>query len=155
MPNKLKRQNRIKELLTTYNISNQDDLLRLLKKEGFAITQATMSRDFAELGVVRAFVQGNACYILDPDESGNQIAKLIGFEILSVQHNETMVVVRTLAGRAQGVAHFIDRLNKEEIMGTIGGDDTLLVIPNKKENVPVVINFIKKLMTESPGRKVK
>ncbi|MDP4115505.1 MAG: arginine repressor [Bacteroidota bacterium] len=155
MPNKLKRQGRIKELLSTYSISNQDDLLRLLKKEGFAITQATMSRDFAELGVVRAFVQGNVCYMLDPDESGNQIAKLIGFEILSIQHNETMVVVRTLAGRAQGVAHFIDRLNKEEIMGTIGGDDTLLVIPNKKENVPVIIDFIKKLMTENPGRKVK
>jgi transcriptional regulator of arginine metabolism len=155
VPIKLKRQTRIKELLSTYIVSNQEDLLRLLKKEGYEMTQATLSRDFAELGVVRVFTDGGIRYILNADESGKQIAKLIGFEILSVQHNETMVVIRTLAGRAQGVAHFIDRLNKEEIMGTVGGDDTLLIIPNKAANLPVVVEFVKKLMTENPSQRVK
>lgn len=155
MPIKLKRQTRIKELLSTYIVSNQEDLLRLLKKEGFEMTQATLSRDFAELGVVRVFTDGGIRYILNADESGKQIAKLIGFEILSVQHNETLIVIRTLAGRAQGVAHFIDRLNKEEILGTVAGDDTVLIIPNKASSLQFVIDFIKRLMTESPSQRSK
>ncbi len=155
MPVKLKRQTRIKELLSTYIVSNQEDLLRLLKKEGFEMTQATLSRDFAELGVVRVFTDGGIRYILNAEESGKQIAKLIGFEILSVQHNESMIVMRTLAGRAQGVAHFIDRLNKEEIIGTVAGDDTVLVIPNKVVSMQIIIDFIKKLMTESPQHRNK
>ncbi len=155
MPVKLKRLTRIKELLSTYIVSNQEDLLRLLKKESFEMTQATLSRDFAELGVVRVFTDGGIRYILNSEESGKQIAKLIGFEILSVQNNESMIVIRTLAGRAQGVAHFIDRLNKEEIIGTVGGDDTVLVIPNKSESMPKIIDFIKKLMTESPNQRAE
>ncbi len=155
MPIKLKRQTRIKELLATYNVSNQEDLLRLLKKEAFEMTQATLSRDFAELGVMRVFTDGGIRYILNADESGKQIAKLIGFEILSVQFNENLIVIRTLAGRAQGVAHFIDRLNKEEIIGTVGGDDTVLIIPNKSESMLIIIDFIKKLMTESPNQRAE
>ena len=119
------------------------------------MTQATLSRDFAELGVVRVFTDGGIRYILNAEESGKQIAKLIGFEILSVQHNESMIVMRTLAGRAQGVAHFIDRLNKEEIIGTVAGDDTVLVIPNKVVSMQIIIDFIKKLMTESPQHRNK
>ncbi len=119
------------------------------------MTQATLSRDFAELGVVRVFTDGGIRYILNADESGKQIAKLIGFEILSVQHNETLIVIRTLAGRAQGVAHFIDRLNKEEILGTVAGDDTVLIIPNKASSLQFVIDFIKRLMTESPSQRSK
>lgn len=154
MPVKLKRQIRIKELLASYAIANQEDLLKFLKREGFEITQATLSRDFAELGVVRVFLDGGIRYILNTDVSGKQIARLIGFEILSVQHNESMVVMRTLAGRAQGVAHFIDRLNREEIIGTVGGDDTVLVIPNSAANIPKVLEIIRNLMTEVPGQKL-
>jgi transcriptional regulator of arginine metabolism len=65
-----------------------------------------------------------------------------------VQNNESLIVIRTLAGRAQGVAHYIDRLNKVEILGTVGGDDTVLVIPNKSDNIPVIVNWIKDLMNK-------
>lgn len=153
MPAKQKRQARIRELLNTYYVSSQEYLLKLLKNDGFDMTQATLSRDFAELGVVRVFVEGGIRYIMNADESGKQIAKLIGFEILSVQHNESMVVIRTLAGRAQGVSHFIDRLNREEIIGTVGGDDTVIVIPNSVNNLDKVLEIVKTLMTEVPGKR--
>ena len=150
MSAKLKRQSRIKEILGEYIISNHDDLLTKLKREGVNVTQATLSRDFNELGVIKS-VSGNGIrYVLNPEESGRQIAKLIGYEIISVEHNEILILLRTLAGRAQGVAHYIDRLNDKEIMGTVGGDDTVLIIPNNKKNIPTVINKLRNIMTELP-----
>ena len=151
MSAKLKRLNRIKELLNSKSISSHESLVKLLSDEGIQVTQATLSRDFAELGVIRTFTENGTRYILDSHESGKQIAKLIGFEILSVEHNESLVVIRTLAGRAQGIAHFIDRLNNPEILGTVGGDDTVLVIPSSEKSIPNLINLIKKMMTEQNG----
>jgi transcriptional regulator of arginine metabolism len=152
MSAKLKRQNRIKEILNDCFITNQEDLIRILKEESVNVTQATLSRDFAELGVARTVTEKGVRYVLDANESGKQIAKLIGFEILGIEHNETLIIVRTLAGRAQGVAHYIDRLNKEEIIGTVGGDDTVLIIPNKNKNIPLVVEMIKTMMTEIPSK---
>ncbi|OGU32512.1 MAG: hypothetical protein A2057_16295 [Ignavibacteria bacterium GWA2_35_9] len=149
---KLRRQIRIKEILNDTVISNQEELGKKLKEEGYVVTQATLSRDFAELGVIRTMFNGSARYILNPSESGKQIAKLIGFEILNIEHNESLVIVRTLAGRAQGVAYYIDRLNKEEILGTVGGDDTVLIIPNTHKSIPAIISLVKNIMTELPSK---
>lgn len=151
MSSKLKRLNRIKELLNSKTISSHEGLVKLLSDEGIQVTQATLSRDFAELGVIRTFTEYGPRYILDAHESGKQIAKLIGFEILSVENNESMVLIRTLAGRAQGIAHFIDRLNNPEILGTVGGDDTVLIIPSSHKNIPSIVALIKKMMTEQVG----
>jgi transcriptional regulator of arginine metabolism len=149
---KLKRQNRIKELLNDNFISNQEELSDLLKQEDILVTQATLSRDFAELGVVRTNTEKGIRYILDSNESGKQIARLIGFEILDIDYNESLVIVRTLAGRASGVAHYIDRLNREEIIGTVGGVDTVIVIPNSHKNIRVIIDLIKQMMSELPSK---
>jgi len=149
---KLRRQIRIKEILNDTVISNQEELGKKLKEEGYVVTQATLSRDFAELGVIRTMFNGSARYILNPSESGKQIAKLIGFEILNIEHNESLVIVRTLAGRAQGVSYYIDRLNKEEILGTVGGDDTVLIIPNTHKSIPAIISLVKNIMTELPSK---
>ena len=148
MASKLKRQNRIKEILQIKHIANQEDLLVYLKRDGYEITQATLSRDFAELGVVRIFTEYGVRYILNAEESGKQIARLVGFEILTVHHNESAVIVRTLAGRAQGVAHYIDKLNSKLILGTIAGDDTILVVPANVKNIADIVQLINKIMNE-------
>ncbi len=148
MSSKLKRLNRIKELLTEEVITSHESLLQLLAEEGIEVTQATLSRDFAELGVIRTITENGPRYILDTQESGRQVAKLIGFEIMNVDYNESLIVVRTLAGRAQGVAHYIDRLNDKQILGTVAGDDTVLVIPNSRKSIPDLVQLIKKMMTE-------
>lgn len=155
MSAKLKRQNRIKEILNNKLISNHEDMLKILDKEDVHITQATLSRDFAELGVIRTFTDTGTRYVLNLYESGKQIARLIGFEILNVENNESMIVIRTLAGRAQGVAHYIDRLNRVEILGTVGGDDTVIVIPNSHKNVDKVVALIKNMMMQQPDFKIK
>jgi len=149
MSAKLLRQNKIKRILTDRIISNQDQILRLLKNEGVTVTQATLSRDFADLGVIRTFTELGVQYLLSSTDYGKEISKLIGLEILNVTFNDNVIVIRTLAGRAQGVAHYIDRLNKEEILGTIGGDDTVLVIPDESKNLKKIITFLENLTTRN------
>jgi len=146
MSNKLKRMNRIKEILNSQVISSQEVIVKILSEEGIKITQATLSRDFAELGVIKTFTEYGPRYILDSTESGKQIAKLISFEILSVEHNESLVVIKTLAGRAQGIAFFIDRINNSAIMGTVGGDDTVIIIPSSHKRIPELVELIKNVM---------
>ena len=149
MSAKLKRQSKIKRILTDRIISNQDQILRMLKSEGINVTQATLSRDFADLGVIRVFTELGVQYLLSSVDYGKEITKLVGLEILNVSYNETAIVIRTLAGRAQGVAHYIDRLNKEEVLGTIAGDDTVLVIPDSAKNIKKIIDFLENLSTRN------
>lgn len=149
MSSKLVRQNKIKRILSDRIISNQEQILIILKNEGVNITQATLSRDFADLGVIRTFTPLGVQYVLSSTDYGKEIAKLVGLEILNVANNENMIVLRTLAGRAQGVAHYIDRMNKEEIMGTIGGDDTVLIIPNKISNINKILEILKNIIIDN------
>lgn len=149
MSSKLVRQNKIKRILTERIISNQEQILKLLHNEGVTITQATLSRDFADLGVIRTFTNLGVQYVLSSTDYGKEIAKLVGLEILNIAQNESMIVLRTLAGRAQGVAHYIDRLNREEILGTIGGDDTVIIIPNNVSNLNKIVEMLKNLITDN------
>ena len=148
MYNKAHRQNRIKEILKDKIIFNQEELVELLNDEGIEITQATLSRDFQELGVVRTSAAEGSRYTLNVEEAGNQIRKLISFEILMVESNEMLVIVRTLAGRAQGVAHYIDKLNSKLILGTIAGDDTILIVPSSVKSIADIVQLIKYIMDE-------
>lgn len=146
MASKLVRQSKIKRILSERIISNQEQILKLLHNEGVTITQATLSRDFADLGVIRTFTKLGVQYSISSNDYGKEIEKLVGLEILNIASNESLIVLRTLAGRAQGVAHYIDRLNKVEVLGTIAGDDTVLVIPDKAKNISVIIKLLKKLI---------
>ena len=149
MSSKIARQTKIKEILQHQVVSSQEELVEILKSWDIEVTQATLSRDFSELGVVRVHQDGRMRYTVNLLESGAQVKKLIGFEILNVNHNESMVVIRTLAGRANGVAYFIDRLDKTEILGTVAGDDTVIIIPNTIRNIPVIVQMVKQMMHDA------
>jgi transcriptional regulator of arginine metabolism len=146
MYSKTHRQNRIKELLKEKIFYNQEELVNTLSNEGIEVTQATLSRDFQELGVVRTSAAEGSRYTLNVEEAGNQIRKLISFEILSVEFNEMVIIVRTLAGRAQGVAHYIDKLNSKLILGTIAGDDTIMIVPSSTKNITDIVQLMNKIM---------
>ncbi|MBU0560163.1 MAG: arginine repressor [Bacteroidetes bacterium] len=148
MQNKTLRHNKIKEILKDHHIGNQEELVKLLAGEGIEVTQATLSRDFQELGVIRTVISDGNKYTLNVEEAGNQIRKLISFEILSVEFNEMLILVRTLAGRAQGVAHYIDKLNSNIVLGTIAGDDTIMIVPSSINKIPEVVELVNKIMNE-------
>lgn len=120
----------IRRLLQAREVSSQDELARLLAEEGVQCTQATLSRDLRDLGVVRVRGPRGARYELDQRSRYlRALREVVGMEITEVRHNGQLVVLRTLNGRAEGVAGFLDAMGDPRIMGTVAGDDTVFVAP--------------------------
>lgn len=148
MTDKPRRHFAIKQIIQAGQAGNQEELRRRLARLGFKTTQATLSRDLKELGIARKVEGGQWRYAL-PDASGaGALRGIVGAEIHSIQHNEGLIVVRTLPGAAHTVGEFIDRQNHREIIGTVAGDNTLLVVPKSQRRIAAVVSFLKHQLIE-------
>ncbi len=130
MPGKPRRHSRIVELLRSHAVGSQDQLRALLEREGFRVTQATLSRDLRALGVVK----GPGGYALASDRgfagagaASAALSEVLAQYALRIEAAGQLVVVRTGAGHAQVVALAIDRSGEDGVVGTIAGDDTIFV----------------------------
>ncbi len=141
-----KRHSLIKTLIASQNIYNQTQLVKILKQKGIKVTQATLSRDLAELGVVRVPTSEGYVYKLDIEGGDGAIRTRIAEEIVSIELNECVILVKTFLGRASGVAVYIDKQNDPEILGTIAGDDTIIVVPKTIKNIKKVIEQLKLIL---------
>ena len=124
------RQNKILELISEKAIEKQEDLVKKLNDAGFAVTQATVSRDIKELNIVKTVVNGKQKYVRE-QSSGNVSSKLedmIRHSVLSIDHASNIAVIKTLSGSANVVALLIDNMKDKDILGTIAGDDTTVVV---------------------------
>jgi transcriptional regulator of arginine metabolism len=146
--NKNARQALIKEIIATREVASQEDLCSLLEKNGFETTQATLSRDLHELGIVRIPAESGFKYVFHLEDSESALKQLIGMEIINILHNESTVIVRTMPGRAAGVAIYLDRLKNSHILGTVAGDDSIIVLPDSHKNVYLVVASLKKIAQE-------
>ncbi len=146
--NKFQRQFIIKEIIQNHDVSNQEELVSVLKKRGIVVTQATLSRDFAEMGIVRIHAKGKLRYSLSTHFEEGAITPLVTQEVLGIESNESLIVVRTLPGRASGVASYIDSVRNKLILGTIAGDDTVLVTPVSVKKTSALIKQMKKMLLE-------
>jgi len=135
MANTKERQFVIKQIIQEEQIANQEKLLNRLHQRGFKTTQATLSRDLHKMGIVRIPTGEGYRYMIAGDEGGHSFRNLVGMEILSIHHNESMVVVKTITGRANGVALFIDQLKNPHIMATLAGENAILVIPDRTAHI--------------------
>jgi len=140
--NKQARQQKIREILQQHTVENQHDLLQLVRDSGMAVAQATLSRDCAELGIIRSRINGNYRMVFPDDNAGRIIKGLVGIEVLGITSNETTVIIKTLAGRAHGVGSYLDQLRSPLVLGTIAGDDTVLVIPSSVLNIDDLKSYI-------------
>lgn len=141
---KIQRQIKIRELITNNDISTQDELVERLKELEFNVTQATVSRDIKELELVKVpSANGNYIYSLPADQRFNPLEKLkrlIMDAFVSIDHTSHFIVLKTLPGNAHAIGVLIDNLTWDEIMGTICGDDTCLIICRTEENTDDVKN---------------
>jgi transcriptional regulator of arginine metabolism len=115
-------------------IHSQSDLVKQLKKAGFVVTQATASRDLEEIGAVRGrSSSGESVYMISDsdDESISRTMPVPSDLIISVEASGNLAVVRTPPGGAQLLASSLDHSGISEIIGTIAGDDTVLVVSRK------------------------
>ena len=131
MTNKKERLNVICRIIQQSNISNQEELLKALEVEGFQVTQATLSRDIRKLKVIKVH-----------DEQDNYVYRLPDY-LPTMQHQDpeathpniefsgNLAVIKTRPGYAMGIASDIDSQCPQEILGTIAGDDTILIIPRE------------------------
>lgn len=120
----LLRREALRDLLTEGRSSTQSELCELLVARGYAATQSTISRDLKRLGARRSVGDdGVAVYRLE----GRR--RLAPGMVIAVDHNEQMVVLRTEIGRAQAVGLDLDTMEHPDVLGTLAGDDTVLVVP--------------------------
>ncbi|MBJ8341551.1 MULTISPECIES: arginine repressor [Antrihabitans] len=132
------RQARIVDLLSTNSVRSQTELAALLASEGIEATQATLSRDLEELGAVklRAADGGVGVYVVPEDGSPvrgvsggtDRVSRLLSELLVSTAASGNLVVLRTPPGAAQYLASALDRASLPDVVGTIAGDDTILVI---------------------------
>ncbi|RYG74647.1 transcriptional regulator ArgR [Lentibacillus lipolyticus] len=139
---KIQRHIKIRELITEKEIETQDELTDQLKAAGFAITQATVSRDIKEMHLVKVpSLNGSYKYSLPADNRFNPLDKLkrlIRDAFVKMEYTSHFIVLKTLPGNAHALGVLIDNLEWEEIMGTICGDDTCLIICRTEEDPAVI-----------------
>ncbi len=130
---KLVRHNRITELIGSEAIYTQEDLRNQLRRSGIHVNQATLSRDLRELGLVKT-VNGYA--LPAAEEAGGPplpaVEHLLREFVVDVREAENLLVLKTTPGSAQPVAAAVDSADWSEVVGTIAGDDTILIITATK-----------------------
>lgn len=144
---KLSRQNLILELVQQESVANQEQLRKLLLRQGFDVTQATLSRDINDLALVKT----PAGYSITHGEQQSEPAfhsagRLVREFVIEVREAQNLLVIKTATGSAQPVAAAIDSEGWTEIVGTVGGDDTILVISQNKKNAHRIALRIKGMM---------
>lgn len=131
--NKTLRQRAILDALKHGAFANQEVLQRVMRKRGFRVGQATLSRDIRDLNLSKThdgytLPQGEAAVALPP------VSRLVREFVLDVRSAQNLLVVKTIVGSAQPVAAALDEVDWPEVVGTIAGDDTILIVcPDKEE----------------------
>ena len=147
------RHNAIRDLLAHSRVTNQDELRRKLRRRGIQVTQATLSRDIHELRLFKgpggySLPNGtaNGASAADEDDAPPTIEEMLNSFGLRVVHAMNQVILRTVMGGAQPVAAALDRQDWAEVVGTIAGDDTVLVICQDQRRAGEVENRLRKIL---------
>ena len=138
---KAARQQRIADLLTRTAVRSQTQLAQLLADDGIEVTQATLSRDLVELDAVKVRIPSGALVYAVPAQGGDprpqagestaaeaRLSRLLNELLVSAEGSANLALLRTPPGAAQFLASAIDRVRPEDVLGTVAGDDTVLVI---------------------------
>lgn len=136
MKNKSNRLDAIKIIISSKEVGSQEELLQELSREGFALTQATLSRDLKQLKVAKAAsMNGNYVYVLPNNTMYKRMVEphkaselLMHSGFISIEFSDNLAVIKTRPGYASSLAYDIDVHNFPEILGTIAGDDTIMMV---------------------------
>lgn len=134
---KYKRQSRIIKIVKSMPVHTHEELIEILKNDGFKVTQATVSRDIKELGLIKVpSSDGTSVYSVPETAKENTAARveMVSESIQQVTAAMHTIVINTYPGMASAVAAALDSSLKEDILGSIAGDDTVLVVTHSPEN---------------------
>ena len=155
MKNKNSRLDSIKIIISSKEIGSQEELLQELAKEGFQLTQATLSRDLKQLKVAKAAsMNGNYVYVLPNNtmykrmtesHTASEMLRHNGF--VSIEFSGNIAVIKTRPGYASSLAYDIDNSQSYEILGTIAGDDTIMCAVRSVDDTILLMDKLKKLIS--------
>ena len=145
------RQAKLIELINLYSFDTQDALQAKLKECGFDVTQATVSRDIRELGIIKADV-GDGVYRYrvgkerERSEISGKFSLILRQAVSSVACANNLIVVKTYTGRGSAVGAAVDSMALSGVIGTLAGDDTLLIITNDNKTATEVTAILNELI---------
>ena len=148
---KSKRQAKILEIISNRNIETQEQLLAELQAEGFRGTQATISRDIKELRIVKELTSlGTYRYTISASDLGSSFSARLNtiFRecVISFDYAQNIIVVRTLPGLASAAGSAIDAMNLSTIVGTLAGDDTVMIVMRDTNAAATLCGEIRSLL---------
>ncbi len=143
------RQNKILELITKNNVETQEQLCQLLKDAGYDVTQATVSRDIKELQLIKTQASDGKYKYTQLRGNGfisERFVKIFRETITKITPAGNLIVVNTLSGCASAAGEAIDSVDFPHIVGSIAGDNTLLLIVDKESHIPAVMKAFDEMM---------
>lgn len=151
MISKEQRQKRIQEIIAKENVSTQAELVERLRAEGIRVTQATVSRDINELRLVRLPIgkskhRYSLAQIQTESDVMDELGRLFRSFVTDVDRGENLLIVKTAEGHASGVAFFIDKLRRDDIVGTLAGQDTILLVARTTQEGETLLEELHSLM---------
>jgi len=147
---KTQRHKAILEIVETTSIETQEELASVLCKRGFDVTQATVSRDIKELRLLKVLTeQGTYRYaVAEKAEQGlsERLKRVFVESVLSMDSALNQIVIKTLPGGAHTAAELVDTMRWKEVLGTLAGDNTILVITRDVESTPAIVERFRGMM---------
>lgn len=147
---KKSRHEKIRELIEQYEIETQEELAERLKKEGYHVTQATVSRDIRELKLSKIPGEGGrqkyVVYENGDSQLGDKYIRVLKDGYASMDVAQNILVMKTVSGMAMAVAAAVDAMKMPEIVGCIAGDDTIMIAIRTADDTILVMDKIKKML---------
>ena len=146
---KSKRQQKILELIETYDITTQEELISRLNEAGYVATQATISRDIRELKLVKAMMVDGMYKYVHPTKRETPAPRFnsaLAESVLRIDSAGNIIVIRTYPGMAQPVASCIDAIGNADVLGCVGGDDTVIVVIRDPAKAADLCNKIRQML---------
>lgn len=145
------RHLKIREILGSQDIETQDELVEALRSAGYNVTQATVSRDIKELHLIKTpLSNGHYKYALPSEQRVNPLSRLkrvLSEHFVGIDYTDNLIVMKSMPGTANAIGALMDSLEWPELMGTICGDDTILMICRTREQSQEIVNRITAMLS--------
>ena len=145
------RRNRIKQIIKEREVARQEELVSILQEEGYKVTQATVSRDIKELKLTKVkgtTIKSKYAVQVDGhfDVSHDKVVTLLKAFIIHIESANNLVVIKTLSGNGSSCGMAVDKLKINGVIGSVAGDDTLLIVTHSNADAEFVKNYINDLL---------
>lgn len=144
------RQLKLIEIINKNEIETQEALAEALRNEGYLVTQATVSRDIKDLGLIKVMTPNKtykyAQSASTEQKSSGKMLNLFRECVISIDYAGHLIVIKTVSGGANSAATLVDKLNFPEVMGCVAGDDTILVVIKDQQKIVPIVEKLKSLL---------